>query len=73
MRRFENDLRVVVTDPKSLLCGRRGKVVRLRFCDIAGWVQMDEAPPAFLCPFPKDDQYGRGKNVLLHPKQCEAA
>jgi len=36
-------------------------------------VQMDEQPPKFLCQFPIDDEAGRGKNVLLHPKQCEAA
>lgn len=73
MRRFENNQIVIVTDSKHPMHGKTGRVVRLRYADIAGWVQMDEQPPAWICPFPANDEAGRGKNLLLHPRQCEAA
>ena len=72
MRRFENNQRIIITDSKHFLCGKSGRVVRLRYSDVAGWVQMDEQPPAWCCPFPQDDPAGRGKNILIHPRQCEA-
>ena len=73
MRRFEMGQRVVITSGADALIGKRGRVARLRFKDSQAWVAMDEQPPSEFCSFPADDEYGRGKNLLLDPTDCEAA
>jgi hypothetical protein len=71
MKRFKNHQRVRVTDGE--LEGRFGTVWRLRHCDDAAWIAMDEDIPDSHRMFPADDDHGRGNHVILYPDQCEAA
>lgn len=48
-----------------------GTVVRLRICDDAAWIQLDERSSGDVHPFPADDPSGRGTHVLAFPDDCE--
>ena len=70
MRQFTNNQRVIVDQPECLdeLRGRTGTVVRLRRCDGAAWVDMDDDIPDGARSFPHDDD--RRNHVLLYPQEC---
>jgi hypothetical protein len=83
MRKFENGQRIQVTPftactapppptaAQQFLHGATGTVVRLLKRDNSAWVKMDIRPPDKLCPFPANDEHGRGNNILLYPEECK--
>lgn len=71
MKKFTNGQRVTVTDSESLLCGKQGRVCRLRICDNGAFVDMDDNLPAELQLFPDGDS--RQRHTMLYPEQCAAA
>ena len=71
MKRFENEIRVVVTDKSHALHGMGGTVKRLRMGDNGAWVAMDGPVPDELRYFPSDDIHARGNHVLLYPEECD--
>lgn len=70
MKRFQLHQRVRITEADHELLGRAGQVVRMRHCDDAAWVAMDEPLPEGWRAFPADDPAGRGCHLLIDPEFC---
>ncbi len=70
MKQFNDRQRIMVVRPEILtqLRNKTGTVVRLRRCDGAAWVDMEEDLPDGLRVFPCNDD--RRNHVLLYPHEC---
>lgn len=73
IRKFNNNQRVRVSEPKNQLLGKAGTVVRLRRADDGAWVNMDDALPDNLRSFPAGDKAGRENHTILFPEECDVA
>jgi hypothetical protein len=69
MKRFENRMRIEVSDEKHPCFQKCGEVVRIRISDSGAWVDMDEDLPPDLMSFTNNDP--RRNHMLLYPEQCK--
>jgi hypothetical protein len=66
-------VKIIVADYGEELAGKCGSIQRLRRADNGAWVRMDCELPDEYREFPKDDENGRGRHLLLYPEQCAEA
>ncbi len=69
--RFKNHARVEIVNPQNCLAGRIGIVRRLRMCDDAAWIEIEDGLPKHLQCFPPDHPHKDW--TLVAPHECQPA